>query len=143
MNATHLSTSDARQLGVVLEVNRRLLHPRGLALEIMVGDGDERIVRTAGDTPERLRELLEWAQANGLDWPEETAAAIDRELASAESAPATIRVQDHRRDPEGVYFGEIEPEDIDHAKAFEALLDERRAERRRSQLGYVVQPLET
>lgn len=143
MEEKHLSATEARELGVLLEVNRRLLHPRGLALEVMTAEGDEKIARLGGDTAERLRELLAWAQESGLDWPKETVAAIDRELASVESSPATIRVQDYRSDPEGMYFGEIEPADLEHAKAFEKLLDARRAEKRRAQLGYVVQPLET
>lgn len=140
MEAKHLSATEARELGVLLEVNRRLLHPRGLALEVMTAEGDEKIARLGGDTAERLR--LTWAQASGLDWPEETVAAIDRELASVESSPATIRVQDYRSDPEGMAFAEIDALDLEHAEAFEKLLNTRRAERRRSQLGYVVQPLE-
>jgi hypothetical protein len=135
-----LTTEEARDLGVVLEVNRQLLHPRGLALEVLVtrsATDEEATVTLSLETIARLRELLSWGQATGLSWPEETVARIDDELATATASPAILRVQDHRGDPEGVYF-DPHPDDAAKAERFDAL---RLGASRVEALGYDVQPI--
>jgi hypothetical protein len=94
----HLTTSETRRLGVVLELNRRLLHPRGLALEIVVD-------------------------------PEQP------------DAIAALRIQDHRIDLDGVYFGDLDEDDVAKARRFNELADAIAATRL-AELGYLVQPLE-
>jgi len=94
----YLTAAEASDLGVLLEINRRLLHPRGLAAEIT--------------------------------YDEETAAG-DR---------AILRIQDHRADPEGVYYGDLDDGDVAKADLFDRLMVEKSTERTH-RLGYVVQPL--
>ena len=92
----HLTAHEARNLGVIFEVNRQLLHPRGLALEIKFDPDD----------PEMVAEL---------------------------------KIQDWRDDSEGVYFDDLDQDDIDHAEAFAELI----LPDREQALGYIVQPLDT
>ncbi len=72
----YLSAEEAAELGVLLEVNRLLLHPRGLALEAMRGSRDPRAFRIQdhrddpegvifgddGDELERLEKSLRFAK---------------------------------------------------------------------------------
>lgn len=88
-----LTAREVRDLGVLLEVNRLLLHPRGLALEIAWDPDDP-------------------------------------------DAVAVLRIQDHRDDPEGVYF-DLDPAEWKKVEAFAALV----LPGREAALGYVVQPV--
>jgi hypothetical protein len=90
----HLTAHEVRDLGVLLEVNRQLLHPRGLALEVTYDPDDPELV-------------------------------------------GKLRVQDHRDDPEGVYFAELNHDDVAKAARFAGSV----RTHRRSALGYIVQPL--
>ena len=93
----YLTGNEIRELGIVMEVNRRILHPLGLALEYEVPTGDN---------------------------------------------PAVLRVQDHRDDPEGVYFGDLTAADAERAAALTVAMQERSLARERA-LGFIVQPLPT
>lgn len=44
-----ISVAEFRQLGLLQEVNRLFLHPRGLALEVVIGVGEDEGVERFGD----------------------------------------------------------------------------------------------
>lgn len=96
----YLSGEEIVDLGLLQELNRLLLHPRGLALELTVFE-DEGVV---------------------------------------DEHAVEMRVQDHREDPEGVVFGDGDPEDSwRKAAAFEGLLG--LTPKREGRFGWVVQPV--
>lgn len=43
MDVKRMSISEFRKLGLLQEVNRQFLHPLGLALEVVIEDGEERL----------------------------------------------------------------------------------------------------
>lgn len=151
----HLTAAEARDLGVLLEVNRRGLHPRGLALQCEIAtDGD--IIHTVtmtGRGIDDLLRLIEWmrgrvaeatpaADEDGkIPWDEWLTALAARVTdAKAQPDAAVLRIQDHRDDPEGVYYADLDEADCAKASAFDRLLVDRIAERR-LELGFVEQPL--
>ena len=91
--APHISIAEFRALGFVQEINRRILHPAGLALEV-------------SRDPETGAEHISG-------------------------------VQDHRSDPEGVYFGGFDL--AEKARSVDAEIAAR-AEARMAAIGYVIQP---
>lgn len=104
MATRYITTRELSELGLLIEINRQILHPLGLALEVALIPAD----------------------------PADHGQAVP--------AQAVLRVQDHRDDPEGVYYGALEPADFDHVRAGQALLEAKAPERKR-RLGFVVQPL--
>ena len=89
-----MDLGEFRRLGYLAEVNRRLLHPLGLALAI----------------------------------------TLDKS-----GVPIALEVQDHRDDPEGVYFDK--PSLIARLAARVLAEEEKRRPAREAALGYWVQPL--
>lgn len=94
-----MSVAEFRRLGYLQEINRRLLHPLGLALVVT-------------NTP---------TEPEGFEW--------------------ISGVFDLRDDPEGIYFGDLGPDDLARARQIDAAWDERRAAREGA-LGFMVEPLE-
>lgn len=125
MTIDYMPIEDFRDAGYLHEVNRVLLHPLGLALEVW-----------DGLTREDVEGMLEAAGVRfGADAVDcvmtfVRVAGLDREHLSG--------VWDYRDDPEGIRFGEV-----DEAKAA-LVADEfhRRAPARQEALGYVIQPAE-
>jgi hypothetical protein len=101
-SVTLMNADTARTFGIVQEINRQLLHPRGLALAI------------------------EYSFTNP----------------DANALPAVLTIQDHRLDPEGIWYGMEGQESVFLAKAgeFHTLLTDR-VDARMAALGYVIQPL--
>ena len=116
-----------RDQGYLHEVNRQLLHPMGLALEVSGG-------WTKDDLKEALEERGYQYGQDALDnaWATITLFGLDRPFISS--------VWDYRDDPEGMRFGDdtLSPE---KAANFAKLWGEREEERREA-LGYMVQPVE-
>lgn len=140
----YLSGREAAENGLLLEVNRRLLHPRGLALAATVtkDPDDEASTRAfflSDRGLEQLRELARLARENGLQ-PVEWCDDLDEELAKADSAPLGVFHIQVTDDPEGFEYAANDPgsdERFEKSGRFEALL----RPGRREALGYVVQPL--
>jgi hypothetical protein len=134
----YLDMNEARELGVVFEVNRQMLHPRGLALEVHTTENPPIFLLPIDqDTLDAWRQLIKWARPRMPEWGE-ALDRMDKRLAEgAESRPAVLRVQDHRDDPEGVFFGDISGVDRANARRFHDLVRPERLRR----LGYVVEPL--
>jgi hypothetical protein len=136
----YLTGYEARDLGVLLEVNRRLLHPRKLALEAEVQvDGDpvhpvfftpdgvdalHRLVNAIADH-EAGDEILEQARLQQSDL-----ALLEKRIDEADfnQDRGVFHIQDWRDDPEGIRFTTAEEWDgvtlLDRdakAEAFESL----------------------
>lgn len=157
----YLSTEEARDLGVLQELNRLLLHPRGLALEGTIRKPDEDgateiftlvFYERGLDALRSLVVAARTAHALKPEYLDDLQEMIDR--AAANPSAGVFRFQDHRDDPEGVYFGEdavakstdgetvtYQVDRMAKADAFDALLTPEKETTRREKLGYVVQPL--
>lgn len=138
-----LDQEAVRALGVIFEVNRQLLHPRGLALEVHRPSADSDptlyLMPVSSEYVDGWRRLIAWCREQ--DWPEWAATfdTLEEMLDGAEaSPPAILRIQDHRDDPEGVYFGDIGPEDRVKAATFAGMIGPGREQA----LGYIVEPLD-
>lgn len=117
--------TEFREGGFLQEVNRTILHPAGLALQVSTGWTDET--------------LDEYLRAHGVQYGFEARSSImcfvrmmgmDREHISG--------VWDCRDDPEGIVFGDA----LDPAKAERVNAEvARHAPVRQERYGYIVQPL--
>lgn len=124
-----------RGQGYLQEVNRRFLHPLGLALEVtVVDDGgwepDSRLVKAG----------VEYL-ATEKGWPRAEAEYNLIVALNALYPPGTAFISgvwDYRDDPEGVYFGDVP--DVDKFVRVARELAQR-AKAREARLGYVVQPV--
>jgi len=139
----YMTAEDARNRGVVLEVNRQLLHPRGLALqgEIVIDQPAEQIhtITMRKDGLEKFRGLVVWAQKQeALAWPAEwfvdLLGRIDESIAQPDAAVFRIRTTS---DPEGFCFGDLDAEDARKAIRFDFM---QRGMRARA-LGFDIEPL--
>jgi hypothetical protein len=141
-----LSGREFRELGLLQEVNRRLLHPIGLALEMTrARQGGERIVGGAG-TAKWLSWLVDRAVAEGICTKEDVVDVrhmLEHNVTKIEAGEIWLSgVWDEREDPEGVYFGEGDKaERMQRVLSFKGLWQDRRAAREAA-LGYMVQPVE-
>lgn len=114
MGIKHIDAQEFKEIGFLQEANRLFFHPHGLALELTTVDGD-------GDSPTRdkIKTVLEqWQEAHD---PEEldtdTLAAL---IADALNPPGSMRFSgcwDCRDDPEGIYYGDWQPDAIEKVKA--------------------------
>lgn len=126
--------------GYLQEVNRRLLHPLGLALEVQRATQNTRVLLLTDASVEALRVLIRRIRID----PNQAAAmdALEGLIDSSELLePGDSRLSgiwDCRDDPEGVIFGDGV---IDREKA-RGVTDEMnlRALSREATLGYVIQP---
>lgn len=116
----YLTGYEARDLGVLLEVNRRLLHPRKLAMEAEVQmDGDpvhpvfftpdgvdalHRLVNAIADH-DAGDEILELARLQRSDLAE-----LEKRIDEADfnQDRGVFHIQDWRDDPEGIRFATAE-----------------------------------
>jgi hypothetical protein len=125
-----MDIAEFRSIGWLQELNRRLLHPAGLALEVTT-------VEDSGWDPSGGHPLAERLAEAGYD-----AAGIKATLDALYPPGSSFLsgVWDYRDDPEGVYFGGEYLGDLKvKADRVEAVLRERAPARERA-LGYVVQP---
>lgn len=83
-----ISVKEFRELGLVQEINRRFLHPLGLAMEVIIdGDtGEERIERfwDARDDPEG------WNFGSGMIDPEKARNIMDEEAKRLDHRERTL-----------------------------------------------------
>jgi hypothetical protein len=149
----YLPASGARELGIVLEVNRCILHPMGLALEYVVNHEPVNVAAMSDEQITLLRNLVDDARKQTESVDEWTGKSVQLEPELDELAELLAEagrydvgegwisgIQDHREDPEGVYFGEITDEDLQHVANGQQLLEARTPARTKA-LGYLVQPL--
>ena len=146
----HIPIADFRAQGYLQEVNRRVLHPLGLALEVTVMDREsddtklvERIAPLVADAlAQRAERHGEGAVTTGN--PDDVRAEIAREVAKVIVSDFWPRgsehisgVWDYRDDPEGIYFGagELDPNKADRV---ETIL-QHKLRRREEILGFGVQ----
>jgi hypothetical protein len=134
-----LTVDELRELGVLQEVNRRLLHPRGMALQAIVSDEPLTRVYMTDNTLASLRWLIDRAETIELvepDWAEGARGSLEGERASG----FLDGVRYARDDPEGVVYPETDGADVARARAFDRFLLAR-VNSRSQVLGYVVQPM--
>jgi hypothetical protein len=142
-----IDIQEFRERGYLQEVNRRLLHPLGLALEIAVytyetREGEPDVPPETKQVDAVIRARLGDDEVDGREALRGLAEAIVREL----FPPGSMRlggVWDYRDDPEGIYFAEQDgsPDQglAEKARIVQDELD-RREEARFHALGYVIQP---
>jgi hypothetical protein len=137
-----MNVGEFRQAGYLQEVNRRLLHPLGLALEVTRADEAVNYVAFTDKGVENLRRLVQAALDNGLVSTVDAAELVQRcsEAARHDADEEWLSgVWDYRHDPEGIVFAEGS---IDAAKAAQVTREWAiRGTARMSLLGYVVQPV--
>jgi hypothetical protein len=126
--------------GYLQEVNRRLLHPCGLALEVEVAAGPTAVVKLTQGGVEALRELIDFVRVQAPDWVDHMDELEERldEAELLEQGDAASRRLGLPQDGEGVIFADdaVSPE-----KARRVQEDmTRRAITREAALGYIVQP---
>jgi hypothetical protein len=125
-----LTWQELQSKGIVMEINRRLLHPRGLALQYNARKPEERgeaiapvwffhsDVEKMRAVFERCRALME---ASG-EWNEEWAlyfASLFERVQEATDAPDVAHLQIFAiDDPEGIIFGDLNEGDRERAARF-------------------------
>lgn len=123
--------------GYLQESNRLFFHPFGLALEIWPGGWDDEWVE---------KKLVEAGLPHDADTVRVVSAFLD---ATQLNQPHIGCVWDYRDDPEGMYFGHDEDEQVaaavsaarvQRADNIQRILDERERARVEA-LGYVIQPV--
>jgi len=138
----YLSITEFADLGGILEVNRRLLHPRGLALEWDPGDDYDQ----AQTILDRIAVAIE--DKCGIDGAQDALAAIEpilRDLCKPAGEAYLSGVWDDRSDPLGTRYA-LAPESVELAgerAARFAAMGLARGKARFDALGYPmgVQPL--
>lgn len=129
--------------GYLQEVNRRLLHPLGLALEITVAQEPVKVLRLTADAVDALRLLVDRVRAADDTLVE----AMDELEARLEEADLLepgdgylSGVWDCRDDPAGIVFGDgvIDPEKARHVTDELNL----RSLARIAETGYLIQDVE-
>jgi hypothetical protein len=124
-----MSVKEFREAGYLQELNRRFLHPLGLALEVVVNEECSRCEGTGNYTDRDSTDdrLCPKCDGSGKRSPEEVTEHIGG-------------VWDYRDDPEGLIFG---PGIIDPEKA-KRVYDEHAAKRhmRIVRLGFDIQPVD-
>lgn len=136
-----MPVAEFRSTGYLHEVNRRLLHPLGLAIEAAQATEPTRVVLLTEPAVEALRVLI--ARIRIVDPDQATAmdaleALIDAGETLAAGDEMLAGIWDCRDDPEGIIFGD---DVLDHEKA-RHVTDELnlRALPRMAALGYLIQP---
>ncbi len=137
-----MTLKEVRRDGVLLEVNRQLLHPRGMALTASVATEATTSVHFTDDGIVALCDLVTKAMDAGII-SENNAAALSARVNEAERAEpgelVTLYVQEDD-DPEGLWFGGFDADDLEGASNFQARFDEIGAARRWA-LGFDIEPM--
>jgi hypothetical protein len=131
----HMDIAEFRELGYLQEVNRRVLHPLGLALEVTVMDresDDSKMIEVIAPV---IQESL--MQMNVSAEQAREAARLVVSKLWPRGSERISGVWDYRDDPEGVYFGAGEL-DVNKADRIEAILSQK-LRRREEILGFGVQ----
>lgn len=138
-----LPIEEFQGFGYLQEVNRRVLHPVGLALQVAkIPDGEpaRRAIALTDESIDYLRQLADWAVEAGK-MTEEWRTELNARISEVEPQRFWLdSVHDCRDDPEGIVFEGETQERRERAARFQAEWDQRVAARQQA-LGYVVQPI--
>lgn len=101
--------------GYLQEVNRRLLHPLGLALEVVIAQQPTRVLMLTDESVDALRLLIDRVRASDdalVEAMDELGARLDESELLETGAGRFSGVWDCREDPAGIVFGDgvIDPE---------------------------------
>lgn len=140
-----MPVSAFRSVGYLHEVNRLLLHPLGLAMEIDVATEPMRVVRLRERGCAVLEQLCRESLAGRGPFKADDAADLLDSLGAAERMEAADErfggVWDYSDDPEGMTYGEDLLSPLKAVRVAQELLQRRKL--RMELLGYVIQPIET
>ena len=145
----YLTWQELQEDGIVMEVNRRLLHPRGLALQYNIRDPNQPEDPVAAvwffhKDVAKMREILEMCRGmmeEAETWSDEWAAYFDglmERVREAEDCPDSAHLRVYSvDDPEGIVFGALSSEDRDRADRFLKRVD---IKARVAGAGFVIEP---
>ena len=143
----YLAAQEVWDLGIAQEVNRRLLHPRGLALQYIRSTEESGALLTLEINESFVQsfiELIDWAVEETTEETEgwrDSAERFKAIIAEAQrDAGSMIKVRDSRDDPEGIVFGDLDQEGVAKAERFEALINDRYDARVKA-LNFLIEPL--
>lgn len=163
MNTTisKMPVEEFRAAGFVQELNRRFLHPHGLALEVAVPDrehdggevvllpttpGGLRVIAAAAQSLQALYEQNADPETRLVTVGDVTVSAdeIADLIAGLETAPEPVKewlngVWDFRDDPEGIFYGGLSKEERARAAALDEIWQQRRP-LREARLGFMIEP---
>jgi hypothetical protein len=144
-----LTWRELKDKGIVMEINRRLLHPRGMALRYNVAKPDDPEAMVSAvwfyqTDVERLREVFAHCESimrEREDWDERWATyfaglmeRVQETLETPEVANLQIMETD---DPEGFVFGDLDEGDRERAARFIKLVN---LNQRVKACGFIVEP---
>ena len=135
MEPKKMSVKEFREEGYLQEVNRRVLHRAGLALEVLALD-IESSTKEVNKEVEKMKKSLEETD----DFNDYQKDILRQFLEFAEDGEVFGKVWDYRDDEEGMCFGDIDNTNIKKAKRVKKEMkskDDTRTER----FGFVTQPL--
>jgi hypothetical protein len=135
---TRMGIAEFREAGYVQEINRLLLHPLGLALEVQVYDDHEYELRLNDEEVEQLAHYSQLGGPLGAFMATLHGAVVAHE-ADEERLGG---VWDYREDPEGIRFGGDYLAAMSERAETVAREWIKRKQAREEALGYVVQPVE-
>lgn len=121
-----ITAREFRQLGYLQELNRRFLHPLGLALEAQFDNCPECVGEGGNDQVARFRNR------------DRSCALCDGQGVVGDGRISGV--WDYRDDPEGLIFGDLTDEHLERARRIERELRKCGAVRMK-RLGWVVQPV--
>lgn len=126
--------------GYMAEVNRRILHPLGLALERSTGWSEDDVAQLVDEL--ELGALISESPLSVSDTPELVARAVLLRFLRHVGLTAShlTGVWDCRSDPEGIYYGPAHAEIVSQAAANVDRLWSERQNARVEALGYMIQP---
>lgn len=134
--------ADFRAEGYLSEVNRRVLHPLGLALEVRKVDGDveDWLERVA---PAAIKALADAGTYTAAPRQARAVARAVLDVLYEDGAPTEILggVWDYRDDPEGIVMADSLLPVVEENAAKIAQLWNDRAAPRLEKLGYMIQPV--
>jgi hypothetical protein len=131
-----MTAKEFREAGYIMEINRRILHPHGLALSVIVTDEPTALLLFTDPERATLNRLFELGRAHGIDVDK-----LEQDVLSAHTEVEHMGpVVDHRDDPGGIYFGDLNEDDRHRSLTIERDLVERSGPRSEA-LGFVIEPL--
>lgn len=97
----YISIEEFRDFGFLQELNRKFLHPMGLAVEVRLADE-----KSAAQVSDRIRQAV----ADDVEDPEAVARIVDRVMAVLDDQECLQSrlggIWDYRDDPEGIVYGD-------------------------------------
>lgn len=135
-----MSIHNFRELGYLRELNRRLLHRLGLALEVCYLDKDiYKNKITIDDFNDSLKVMKDKVKESD-DFTQYEKDILSELLTISKDGVIFGRVWDYRDDPEGMIFAKIDDKAVKQGKDIELELAEKDRARRK-EFGFNVQPL--